>query len=308
MRRELTVATVSWINRTPNPITTAVEASTLEPDWIPKTCLGLAATSNPDPGEAQSDANKFRGTKQFRAMTYTKIAFTADDRTGAVSAVDNLESWLDPGYTPPFSQTSFPLTFLAPDTAVWSFAWYAGEMSPLSKICYQARHPNSVITGVGASETVLVNALIKFRAGKHTDDVGINNVGCPFHVPWVYSEVLVTLASGQIKLYGRGSKFPSHRWYVDGKSVAKNTQVADTSFPKKPLIPIGIPRIPGMPFATATNPLAINETAMLLYPALSAGAPASGPQTTLTADAKLTTPVDTHPNAVDAQPIVTATI
>jgi hypothetical protein len=52
MQRELTIATVSWINRTPNPITSAVEASTLEPDWIPKTCLGLAATCNPDPGDA----------------------------------------------------------------------------------------------------------------------------------------------------------------------------------------------------------------------------------------------------------------
>jgi hypothetical protein len=84
-------------------------------------------------------------------------------------------------------------------------------------------------------------------------------------------------------------------------------QIADTSFPKKPLIPIAIPRIPGMgPLATATNPLEINETAMLLYPALSAGAPASGPQTPLTADAGLTTPVDKHPNAVDAQPVVTA--
>jgi hypothetical protein len=241
-------------------------------------------------------------------MNYSKFSFTTDDRSGAITAFSDIQSWQDPGYTPPFSQTSFPLTFLAPDRAVWSFAWYAGEMSPLSKVCQKARHPNSIITGVPAGETVLVNALIKFRAGKHTDDVGINNVGCPFHVPWVYNEVLITVANGQLKLYGRASKFPSHRWYVNGKSVAQNTQIADTSFPKKPLIPISVPRIPGMPFATATNPLAINETAMLLYPALSAGAPASGPQTALAADAKLTTPADTHPNAVAAQPLVTASI
>ena len=58
--------------------------------------------------------------------------------------------------------------------------------------------------------------------------------------------------------------------------------------------------------AMAPNPLEINETAMLLYPVLSAGAPAGSgaPQTTLGADKGLTTPVETHANTVKGQPIV----
>jgi hypothetical protein len=177
MQRELTIATISWINRTPNPITTAVEASALTPDWIPKTCLGLAATSNPDPGASVADANQFRSGREFRAMSFTKIGFISDAR-GAITSFADIQTWQDPGWTPPFRQSRFPLTFLAPDTAVWSWSWYPGEISPLSKVCHKVRHPNSVITGVPANETVLVNALIKFRAGKHTDDVGIKNVGC----------------------------------------------------------------------------------------------------------------------------------
>jgi len=305
MKRELTIGTVSWINRTPNPITSTVETQLLTPEWIPKTFLGLAATANPDPGETIGDFGKFRSGKHFRAMNYAKLSFEADDTTGAITKFTGIEAWQDPGYTPPFSQSSFPLTFLAPDMSIWSNTWYAGEMSPFSKVCHQARHPNSAITGVGAGETVLVNAMIKFRAGTHTDNIGIKNAGCPFHVPWVWNEVLVTLAGGKVKLYGRASVFPSHAWYIDGKRVAAKGQVGDSSFPKKSLLPSFVPRFPGFGgLGMAPNPLVINETALLTYPVLAAGAPASGSQTTLGADKGLTTSVETHANAVKGNPIV----
>jgi hypothetical protein len=65
---------------------------------------------------------------------------------------------------------------------------------------------------VPVDETVLVNAVIKFRAGQHTDSIGIQNVGSPFHVPWVWCELLRTHRFGTFTLYGRGSVFPSHAW------------------------------------------------------------------------------------------------
>jgi len=202
MQREVTIASVSWISRTPNPITLAVEAKTLAPEWVPKTCIGLAATSNPDPQLTVADFNTFRTEKNFRACTYCRLGLITDDKTGAVKTAVAIESWVDPGYTPPFSKWSFPSTvpgsILEWDFSVWDSGWYPGEASPLSQVSIKSRHPNSTITGVPASEAVLVNSLIKFRAGKHTDDLGINTVKCPFHVPWVWCETLITLAAGKL--------------------------------------------------------------------------------------------------------------
>ena len=307
MRREIKIATISWINRTPNPMTLAAEALLYEPDWVPKTYLGLAATSNPDPGDTIGDFNDFRGDRNFRAMTLCSIGFDADDATGALSKFTVLQAFVDPGFTPPFSQLHWPSTFLKPDRSLWSLTWYTGEASPLSVVRTQARHPNSTITGVPPTETVLVNALIKFRAGQHTDDVGINNVKAPFHVPWVWCEVLVTLVGGKIKLYGSGSTFPSHSWYIDGKRVARINQVADASFPKRLLISPAIPRPPGGGgLMNVTNPFAIAVEQMLIYPVLSAGASSAGPQIALNADVGLTTPVDKHPNTAPGAAMVTA--
>ena len=147
--------------------------------------------------------------------------------------------------------------------------------------------------------------MVKFRAGKHTDDVGVNTVGAPFHVPWVWCEVLATLAAGKIKLYGRSSVFPSHAWYLDGKRVAKSNEIGDATFPKQRLIPRSMPRPIASGLWNAPNPLAIDVESLILYPVLSAGASAAAAQTPLDADKGLTTPVDQHPNAVKATTMVT---
>jgi hypothetical protein len=302
MRREVSVGTISWINRTPNPVTFAAEALALEPAWIVKTYVGLAATSNPDPGDTVKDFRSFQSAKNFRAMMHCRIAF--DDDRGRLSNFKVLEAVHDPGWTPPFMMSEFPSSIMSFDRNVYSSAWHAGEASPISVINTQARHRNSAIAQVGAGETVLVNGLIKFRAGKHTDDVGIQ-IGSPYHVPWVWCEMLLTFMGGTFRLYGRGSTFPSHAWYVDGRRVKTVSQTADSSFPRTRIVPTWVPRIPGTPaLINMPNPLLIDERALRIYPVLQAGASAIGPQVALGADSRLTEAVDKHPNTAAGTPVV----
>ena len=302
---DVTIGTVSWINGAPNPMTFAGEATLYSPDWVPKTYLGLVATKNSDPGERIADFPVLRKGKDFRAMTFAHLTFEADEQTGAISNFSLVDSFYDPGYTPPFKLRKWPTAMFSFDKNVFSFTYYAGEASPLSDIVARKRHPNSTITGVPASETILVNGMVKFRAGKHTDDVGVNTVGAPFHVPWVWCEVLATFAAGKVKLYGRSSVFPSHAWYLDGKRVAKSNEIGDATFPKQRLIPRSMPRPIASGLWNAPNPLAIDVESLILYPVLSAGASAAAAQTPLDADKGLTTPVDQHPNAVKAITMVT---
>jgi hypothetical protein len=127
VRRAINIGTVSWINREPNPMSLALEALLYTPDWVPKTYLGLAATSNPDPGEKIDNFNDFRGSRDFRALTYCNVDIETNDTTGAVTKFQVSQSFYDPGFTPPFSQLHWPSTFLKPDPAIWSFTWYPGE-------------------------------------------------------------------------------------------------------------------------------------------------------------------------------------
>jgi len=156
-----------------------------------------------------------------------------------------------------------------------------------------------VITTIPASETVLVDGIIKFRAGANTDRIGVDSVKCPYHVPWVWCETALTYDGTRFKLYGRGSIFPTHCWYLDGAKVATTNQVGDISFPSTvsvwppPSLPIAGPRL------VIPHPLTIDVHALNLYPVLSKGAPASGPQTSASADAGRTGPVDMHPNTVE---------
>lgn len=65
MRRDIQIGTVSWINRTPNPVYTSAQAALLTPGWIPKTYLGLAATSNDPPRGKDLDFAKYKEKKTF---------------------------------------------------------------------------------------------------------------------------------------------------------------------------------------------------------------------------------------------------
>jgi hypothetical protein len=183
--------------------------------------------------------------------------------------------------------------------ATWSFTSHAGELSPLSDAVTNGRHKNTVIDAVPAGETVLANVLIKFRAGSVTDDLGIDSVGCPYHVPWVWCETVLTYqAENRFKLYGRGSIFPTHTWYLDGAQVASKAQVGDLQFPKRRLIsPVGYAPPQIIALANLSNPFEIDVPALALYPVLSKGASAMGPQTSLASESGLGGRVDGHPNS-----------
>ena len=129
-------------------------------------------------------------------------------------------------------------------------------------------------------EVVCVDALIKFRAGSHTDDIGTSgDVGSPFHVPWVWCEFLVTYNKGMFTLTASGLIFPTHYFYVQGKRVLAQDEVGDLTLPRK---------------GAVKGSLTINETALNLYPVLKKGAPASGPQASLAAETGLPGPVTKH--------------
>ena len=55
------VGSISWIKLDPNPVTFAISGVILEPAWVPKTYIGLAATANDDPSlNGFVDANFLR--------------------------------------------------------------------------------------------------------------------------------------------------------------------------------------------------------------------------------------------------------
>jgi len=303
MQRYIKIGSVSWIEGKPSPIWTAAQALTLNPDWVPKTYLGLAATANTAPPDPLHDFPSHQRGHDFRAMTFCHFRLTTDDTSNAVTGFEVVQAFHDAGWTPAFKQHKFPSTFLKPDKAIWSFKEYQGEYSPLTLVATQNRHANTTLAPT-PNETVLVNALIKFRAGTHTDTIGVDNVGCPFHVPWVWCETLLTVANGRFKVYGRASMFPSHAWYVNGVRVHHQAEVGDTTFPLEVAIypPSWVPRPPGTPtIAIPTTTIVL--TSLNLYPVLSKGASAvaGGSQTPLSADAGRGGAVDTHPNAVSGK-------
>jgi hypothetical protein len=305
MEREIKVGSISWIHKNPNPVWLAAGSFYYEPDWIPKTYIGLAGTCNPAPGAAVADFLKYQKDRKFRALTYCRFKVTIDDATDRVTGFQVLDAVHDPGWTPDFSMTTFPSTLLSFDTSIYSFKWYQGEASGVSLVNTQARHKNTTLPATPDGETVLVNSLIKFRAGKHTDDVGINNVGAPYHVPWVWCETLLTYVGfGVFSLTGRGSVFPSHAWYFNDQQVRTVAQTGDTSFPtawRAVCAPVpGYGSIggytPTMCFPASLGPSQIVTSSLKIYPVLSAGAPAGGPQTKLADEVGLTGAVDTHNN------------
>jgi hypothetical protein len=305
MIREIKIGSISWINEQPSPIWFSGKAAMLDPDWVPKTYMGLRATANSPPPDSIGDFIAYQGEKDFRALMYCHLRVTVDEAAKRVTNVEVLKAVHDPGWTPAFKVRRFPAAGLRFwDMDIWSFKEHAGEASPISVVRTQARHPNSTLTSIGAAETVLVNGVIKFRAGANTDRVGVQSVKCPYHVPWVWCEMALTYTpAGQFKLYGRGSIFPTHCWYLDGVKVKTKDQVGDSSFPTASIV-LGAGG-PG-PYLEIPQPLTINVPALKLYPVLSKGAPASSPQPPAADDAGRAGAVDTHPYTVAGGEAVTS--
>jgi hypothetical protein len=316
MQFEVKFGSVSWINPDPNPIWLAAKAEFLVPEWVPKTYIGLVATANAAPPTQIQDITAFQDEKQFRAFTHCHLGVVVDDSTKKVTKVVSIQSVTNPGWTPPFSLGRYPSAGIGSVKdgwqalkATWSFSSHPGEESPLSGAITLGRHANTSMSTIAAGETVLANMLIKFRAGSVTDNLGVNVVKCPYHVPWVWCETALAYQYPKtFKLYGRGSIFPTHTWYLDGTQVMSKAQVGDSFFPKQPLMNgaagYAMGPIPAQ-ISGLKNPFAINVPMLNLYPVLSAGASAIGPQTTLAGEKTLAGSVETHPNSAPGGPVQT---
>ena len=207
----MTITSVSWIDSGQLPSTSVFQKAALTGSWPYRVAVGLKGTANPRPPK-QLPAN-FRARKQFRAMT----RFTVRG-TNIVS-----DTFVDPGYTPPFDVGKVPN--LAGAVAAWSddSNFHAGEASTISSVVTGRLHPNSTLTVPGGAQ-VLASALIKFRAGLYTNRIGLEKAASPYHVPWVWCEHALLERQGQFVLIANGSSFPSHAWYANGKLLGSLLQ------------------------------------------------------------------------------------
>jgi hypothetical protein len=278
IRCEVSVGTVSWISGEVNPVDYGAEAKIWDPEWLVKTYIGLVATANARPPQQIGDFRTFQNGKDFRALIYCRCQLDVDEATDRVTRFQVADALHDPGWTPPFRIRKYPSTIASFDGDIYSNAYHQGEASRVSVVRTQARHANTTLASTPATEQILVNGLIKFRAGAHTDNIGINTVRAPFHVPWVWSEMLLTYARRTLKLYGRGSIFPSHAWYLNGTQVKKVNEIADDSFPLQAACisrpSYGFPMAPSI--CVPTNNIAVELTN--IYRVLRVGAPSNGPQ------------------------------
>lgn len=274
------VGSVSWIHQQVTPVTFLTDAKLLEPSWLPQTYIGLHATSNPAP-PATLDFPAYRKSKQFRAMTFAELEVETSDDKSKVVSVSVVDSILDPGWTPPFDRTITLLTRLyVPDASMADPAFHAGELGLGSSILPRIRHRNSTLAMTAAPDELVASGLILFRAGKHTDDIGVKTVKCPYHVPWVWCEWLVTHKAGKFTMYGTGSVFPTHSFYAQGACFGQQDEPTDARFTR-----------------SWRHPLTIDTSSLRVYPVLATGAPASGAQVADTTNGA-TGPVTSVPYAV----------
>ncbi len=227
------MCSVSWIDGKPLPQVGFWFVAGASISWPRRVVMGLVGTANPEPPRDIPFVDAFRARKQYRALTSFKL--TSKPKP-AVS-----EPVLDAGWTPPFDKSKFDtqLINLAPIPDDPKF--YSGEISSLSTINAARLHPFSTLK-VTRTDEVLASAFIKFRAGPHTDSIGISaDVKSPVHVPWVWCEYALVTSGEKIKLLAQGSCFPSHAWYVGGRQVAKRYQDPISVSEKEPAISIGQP-------------------------------------------------------------------
>jgi hypothetical protein len=197
-----------------------------------------------------------------RAMTFAELEVETSDDKSKVLSVTVIDSILDPGWTPPFDRTITLLTRVyVPEPSMADPAFYAGELGLGSSILPRIQHRNSTFAMKVAQDELVASGLILFRAGKHTDDIGVKTVKCPYHVPWVWCEWLVTHKAGKFTVYGTGSVFPTHSFYAQGVCFGQQDEPTDAKFTR-----------------SWRHPLTIDTSALRVYPVLTTGAPASGAQ------------------------------
>jgi hypothetical protein len=328
MRADLIVGSVSFIQSEQNPLLSSVDAVAFTPMWVPATYIGLAATKNEPPPNTIMDFYSYSLGKDFRALACCNLEVDLDDNSGALLDVRVTGQMLNGGYTPAFRWYNWMLSLFSGSMSIYRSiidrTAHPGEVSPISSVVVRRQHPRTSFVGIfPPPEEVVANILIKFRAGAITDNIGAQEVKSPFHVPWVWCETVITWNRHVFRLYGRGSIFPTHYWYFQQKRVALRREVSDAFFPTKrppwgtgnkvpptirpPKDPVlgpwsPPPKTPPGPPKPPINEIDVQR--LNLYPVLSKGAPASGPQTSLAAENGRAGPVDTHPNTVSGGPMV----
>jgi hypothetical protein len=236
--KTLTLASVSWIDGRNLPPVGFGFIAGAGISWPRRVIMGLVGTANPEPPADLSNIAKFRSDKQFRALTGLKLVFGFRPML--------YDPLLDPGYTPPLDRSKFDQGIFAQAVAYLAPipddpAFYPGEKSNLSRVALGRLHPASGLH-VPAGAEVIVSTLIKFRAGTHTDTIGVSEAKSPVHVPWVWCEYALVRHDGELRLLAQGSAFPSHKWYVNGKQVAVAMQQPVSVSDKDPTITTGQPR------------------------------------------------------------------
>ena len=226
------VTMISWIDQKPLPNVSFWFVAGAALNWPNRVVMGLVGTCNPEPAQTLDNLNAFRARKQYRALASFSLPIQQSS-----PAEDTI---IDGGYTPPFDKSKI-------DTVLRSVApipddpnFYPGETSPLSAVVTASLHPSSTLT-LPTGPSVIASCLIKFRAGKHTDNIGIEEANSPVHVPWVWCECAIILSGPTYRLLGKGSTFPSHAWYVNGTQVAKELQAPVNVSEKEPAISTGRP-------------------------------------------------------------------
>jgi hypothetical protein len=254
---QVKAGSVSWIHQQVTPVKFLTDGKLYEPNWIPQTYIGLYATRNTAPG-ANLDLNAHRASKQFRSMTFADLTVETSDDAKDILNVTLEKSFLDPGWTPPFDRTiTFLTQIYVPEPSMRDPTFHAGELGNGSAISLRKRHPNSTIGLSVPTVNIVANALILFRAGSKTDDIGVNVVKCPYHVPWVWCEWLLTFDAGRFAIFGTGSVFPTHTFYAQGSSYGQQDEPTDAGF-----------------VTSWRHPLTIDTSALRVYPVLTTGAPA----------------------------------
>jgi hypothetical protein len=243
---DINVSTISWIDKTlmssfspmPNPLAGG-------DSWVDLLCYGMSHTANPEPPKIFHGDKYKSGTTlgmQYRSLTTYSLQLqtTADGKFDSVRRLPNSDAVLDPGYTPPFD-SSWELwkgilgtAFVGFDPTLPSMmhseatTYNAGEKSSLSGIVlpgsdWQNRGitplPYSSIK-VDQDAVILGHSLIKFRVGKRGDYIGVVGIGTPTHLPWVWCEAILAYSNNNLILYGAGSAFPSHAFYVGDEQQA----------------------------------------------------------------------------------------
>jgi hypothetical protein len=232
----LDILGISWIDKRPLPQTGFWFVAGAIGSWPRRVALGLVATANPTPPTTIPDASAFARTQQYRALLSCRV----NEPFGKPRRLQSQQ--LSAGFTPPFDKSVVAaIERIGLPAATSDQSFYEGEASPVSGFILGKRHPVSTLD-IPSDASVVVSALVKFRAGEHTDSIGVSSdVGSPVHVPWVWCEYTLFVRQSRLYLACRGSKFPSHAWYVDGKQVAIAMQTTVAADKNDPILQTGQP-------------------------------------------------------------------